>query len=348
MANVSITAKGHSDAGNRRRRKQMEIKKEIDDDSLMASSSGDVTWLEQTLRSNFKKALSQTRKQGFSTIHLAAMNGHLECLKILIEKQSVPVDLESETGWRAIHLAINTKNKTRSLKCLMYLLGQGADTSKPNLNGFTPVHQAASTGHVNCLKALIDAGATINTYDSDNLLPVDYARIWGHRMCVRILNARQWHIDKDDEQKHRIKTEEDYRQMQETLDKLNLAEKEHKIIRCQTAFEQWLSSKGLSDTLECYEPFSVKVVEHRQSPKPKKSPSPILPKVHTTGVTGVIANTNPASPELPLELKSLYHQYMDEFEEEKRLDLIPLANVSASKRRQRAQDTFRAMRDAGR
>ena len=108
----------------------MEIKKQIDDDSLMASSSGDVTWLEQTLRSNFKKALSQTKKQGFSTIHLAAMNSHLQCLKILIEKQLVPVDLESETGWRAIHLAINTKDKTMSLKCLMYLLEQGADPSK--------------------------------------------------------------------------------------------------------------------------------------------------------------------------------------------------------------------------
>jgi hypothetical protein len=215
---------------------------------------------------------------------------------------------------------------------------------RPNFNGFTPVHQASSTGHVNCLKALIDAGATINTYDSDNLLPVDYARIWGHRMCVRILDARQWHIDKDVEQKHKLKAEEESRQMQEALNELNLEERTHKIERCKTAFEQWLSNKGLSDTLECYEPFSVKVIEQRPSPKPKKSPSPILPKIHTTGI---IANSTSPTPELPLELKSLYYQYMDEFEEEKKLDLIPLANVSASKRRQRAQDTFRAMRDAG-
>lgn len=116
--------------GNRRRRKQIEVEKKIDDDSLMASSSGDVIWLEQTLRSDSKKALSQTRKQGFSTIHLAAMNTHLECLKILIEKQRVPVDLESETGWRAVHLAINAKSKIRSLKCLVYLLEHGADPSK--------------------------------------------------------------------------------------------------------------------------------------------------------------------------------------------------------------------------
>ena len=213
---------------------------------------------------------------------------------------------------------------------------------RPNFNGFTPVHQAASTGHVNCLRALINAGAIINTFDSENLLPVDYARIWGHRLCVRILNARQWHIDKDNELRHRVKTEEESQQMQEELDKLNLEEKNHKVERCKTAFEHWLSSKGLSDTLECYEPFSVKVVDPRPSPKPKKSPSPVLPKVHTTGI---VANTT--KPELTPELKSLYHQYMDEFEEDKRLDLIPLVNASASKRRQRAQDTFRAMRDAG-
>lgn len=215
-------------------------------------------------------------------------------------------------------------------------------SSRPNYNGFTPVHQAASTGHVNCLRALIDAGARINSLDSDNLLPVDYARIWGNRTCVRVLNAHQWHIDKDDELRHKMKTAEENQQMQEEIQRLNLEEKTHKVERCKTAFAQWLSSKGLSDTLECYEPFSVKVVDPKSSPKPKKSPSPVLPKVHTTGV---IANSS--IPELPLELKSLYHQYMDEFEEEKQLDLIPLANNSASKRRQRAQDTLKAMRDAG-
>ena len=58
------------------------------------------------------------------------MNGHLDCLKVLIKKQHVPVDCESFTGWRAVHLAINKRNKTRSLKCLNYLLEQGADPSK--------------------------------------------------------------------------------------------------------------------------------------------------------------------------------------------------------------------------
>lgn len=324
----------------RRRRRQVEVKKRIDEDVLMASSSGDVAWLEQTLRTNVKKALSHTKEQGFSTIHLAAMNGHLDCLKVLIEKQRIPVDTESLTGWRAVHLAINKKNKTRSFKCLNYLLGQGADPSKPNHKGFTPVHQAAATGQVNCLHSLIDAGAIIDSFDSENLKPVDYARIWGHRICVRILNARQWHIDKENELKHRLKVNEDSHKIQEELDKLNVEEKVYKVEQNKVAFESWLLHKGLPDQLDCYEPFSNKVLEHKPPVKTKKSPSPVLPKVTTTGI---MANT---IPDLTVELKTHYH-YFDEFDAEKKLDLIPLANISATKRKQRAQDTFRAMRDAG-
>lgn len=214
--------------------------------------------------------------------------------------------------------------------------------TRPNFNGFTPVHQAASTGHINCLRALIDAGARIDIQDSDSLLPVDYARIWGHRMCVRVLNARQWHIDKKCELRHRIMEEEESQRIQAELERLNLEEKTQKVERCKTAFEQWLSTKGLSDTLECYEPFSIKVMENKASPK-HKTPSPVFPNVHTTGVIANFASI----PELPLDSKSLYHQYKDEFEEEKQLDLIPLANVSASKRQQRAQDTLRVLRESG-
>lgn len=48
---------------HRRRRRHVEIKKRIDEDALMASSSGDLAWLEQALRTDSKKAVSQTKEQ---------------------------------------------------------------------------------------------------------------------------------------------------------------------------------------------------------------------------------------------------------------------------------------------
>lgn len=212
---------------------------------------------------------------------------------------------------------------------------------RPNCNGFTPVHQAASTGLINCLHSLIEAGATITAYDSEGLMPVDYARIWGHRTCARVLNACQWHIDKNSELQHRVKLEKESHNMQEELEKVGVGVNVHKIEKNKAAFESWLTTKGLPDQLDCHEPFSAKVVEHEPLVKTKKSPSPVLPKVNTAEI---MVKT---IPEPPVESKPYLLQYFDEFDSEKKLDLIPLANSSATRRKQRAQDTFKAMREAG-
>ena len=65
MANSFVALKEQQQDGQpaRRRRRQLDVKRNVTDETLMASSSGDVVWLEQTLRNNFKKALTQTKEQ---------------------------------------------------------------------------------------------------------------------------------------------------------------------------------------------------------------------------------------------------------------------------------------------
>lgn len=67
--------------------------------------------------------------QGLSAIHLAAIHGRLDCLKLLIEKYKVNINLSSTTGWRAIHLCISNQTGKRALQCLQYLLNKHADPS---------------------------------------------------------------------------------------------------------------------------------------------------------------------------------------------------------------------------
>ena len=67
--------------------------------------------------------------QGLAAIHLAALHGRIECLKLLVERYRVDVDLPSTTGWRPLHLAINSRTGKRSLQCLQYLIDQGANPS---------------------------------------------------------------------------------------------------------------------------------------------------------------------------------------------------------------------------
>ena len=54
-----------------------------------------------------------------------------------------------------------------------------------NDDGITPMHQAASEGHVQCLKALIEAGGNVTGVDRRGHTPIDLAKLWGHRKCAR-------------------------------------------------------------------------------------------------------------------------------------------------------------------
>ncbi|KAH9503227.1 Ankyrin repeat domain-containing protein 53 [Bulinus truncatus] len=178
----------------RRRRTKLMFEKKLADDEFMAAAIGDVEWLKQSL----KEATSAVNfdKNGLAAIHLAALHGRLECLKLCIEKFKIDVNLPSTTGWRPIHLCISNQTGKRSLQCLIYLLENGAFSSIANDDGITPAHQAASEGHVQCLKILIEIGAKIDSNDCRGNTPLDLAKLWGHRKCARILAAEIWHQDK--------------------------------------------------------------------------------------------------------------------------------------------------------
>lgn len=67
--------------------------------------------------------------QGLAPIHLASIHGRLECLKLLIDKLKIDVNLPSTTSWRPVHLVISNQTGKRSFQCLLYLLEKGADPS---------------------------------------------------------------------------------------------------------------------------------------------------------------------------------------------------------------------------
>ena len=71
-----------------------------------------------------------TVPQGLAPIHLAAQNGQLECLKVMIERYKVDINFQSVSGWTPLHLAINKSTKKKGLRCVQYLLGIGADPSR--------------------------------------------------------------------------------------------------------------------------------------------------------------------------------------------------------------------------
>eukprot|EP00558_Chaetoceros_sp_UNC1202_P002732 CAMPEP_0197247354 /NCGR_PEP_ID=MMETSP1429-20130617/29117_1 /TAXON_ID=49237 /ORGANISM="Chaetoceros sp., Strain UNC1202" /LENGTH=184 /DNA_ID=CAMNT_0042708245 /DNA_START=44 /DNA_END=598 /DNA_ORIENTATION=- len=83
---------------------------------------------------------------------------------------------------------INTTDGQSGQTCLMaaslrgkiniatYLLGQGADTTIGEMQGYTPPHGAAFQGRPDVMKLLADSGVNVNMFHDDGFLPL-------HRVC---------------------------------------------------------------------------------------------------------------------------------------------------------------------
>ncbi|XP_013420712.1 inversin [Lingula anatina] len=235
-----------SSAAPVRRRIRLNTKKQHNEDEFMAAAIGDTEWLRQSIRES--RGEIHYDKNGLAPIHLASIHGRLDCIKLLVEKFKVDVNLPSTTGWRPIHLCISNQTGKRSFACLVYLLEHDADPNITNDDGVTPVHQAASEGHVQCLKLLIEIGATIDGMDCRGHTPIVLAKLWGHRKSARILAAEQWSRDKDHVAKemNQLKKVKMLQVLQE-MEEEDVHKAEQKFYG-DAAFKNWLGEKGLKTT----------------------------------------------------------------------------------------------------
>lgn len=199
--------------------------------------------------------------------------------------------------------------------------------SRANHNGTTPVHKASSEGHVKCLMELIKAGGIIDSRDSDDNTPMDLARVWAHRRCARILSNHQWFLDKEKELYRKLEEEKKVREMAEEMERLSVLKRIEGKNEGQVAFKSWLSIKGIPDIPTKYGPLPMEERKAIFETKASKS----YPLMSTT-------KTKPESTFVVKSKSEMGTSFARrprvEIDEDKKLDLIPLDRVSASKRRQ--------------
>ncbi|CAM2113726.1 unnamed protein product [Caretta caretta] len=191
------------------------------------------------------------RTEGFSAIHLAALYGRLECLKLIVEKFEVDVNLASLTGWTPIHLVMNKESGPRALECLQYLIGKGADINVQNQGGTSPLHKAASEGRLDCIIELVEAGADVHAKDAEGQQPIDLCRIWAHRSCARYLNDAMWKTDKRNFAREMHKLNQIKSECQHSEQNFLKIEKREQDLLNAVAFSNWLATKqqqGLPDS----------------------------------------------------------------------------------------------------
>ena len=89
---------------------------------------------------------------GLNCLHMAALNGHLNLCKMLIDKHKFDVNVAGKLGWTALHISA----QNGSYELFTYFADMGTDIYRTTNDRLNCLHIAALNGHLNFCKILID------------------------------------------------------------------------------------------------------------------------------------------------------------------------------------------------
>ena len=129
---------------------------------------------------------------------VAARNGHVEFVRLLLEREEVfvnSIDNESKT---ALFFAASEGHKA----VVELLLEGGANVDSKNTYGRTPLSYAASGGHKAIVELLLERGADGDSKDTDGRTPLSYAAREGNKAVVELLLERGADVDSKEPDGH--------------------------------------------------------------------------------------------------------------------------------------------------
>ncbi|XP_066362945.1 E3 ubiquitin-protein ligase XB3-like isoform X2 [Miscanthus floridulus] len=164
-------------------------------DYFRAAQVGDLDALGALLAADPSLARRATLYDRLSALHIAAANGHLEVLSMILD-HGVPPDAVNRHKQTPLMLAA----MHGKIDCVLKLLQAGANILMfDSLHGRSCLHHASYFGHVDCLQAILTASRTtpvadswgfarfVNVRDDHGATPLHLAARQGRPGCVQVL-----------------------------------------------------------------------------------------------------------------------------------------------------------------
>lgn len=139
-------------------------------------------------------------KNGETALYKASKNNHIPIVKLLLDKYGAKANVKSKNGKTILHYIA----KEGYLTLLEYFLHKNRDrrlgmniNAKDNVDGYTPLHEAAKAGWINIVRSLVEKGkanteirANDDSFFSKGSTALDIAKAYNKRDVVNFLKKR--------------------------------------------------------------------------------------------------------------------------------------------------------------
>ncbi|XP_031629781.1 ankyrin repeat and sterile alpha motif domain-containing protein 1B-like isoform X2 [Contarinia nasturtii] len=167
-----------------------------DQELLEAARNGNITLIEKILNQRGKRSgpLASLRRgpganiqdsAGYSALHYSALNGHAECVRLLLMHEA-SANLPDSRGSSPLHLAAWAGHQD-IVKLLLTQANRPANPNLQTIDNETPLHCAAQHGHTGALTTLLAHGANPNMMNCRGEKPLDLAAQYGRLQVVQML-----------------------------------------------------------------------------------------------------------------------------------------------------------------
>lgn len=208
-------------------------------------------------------------EEGKSPVEIASIEGHLDILRLLIEKGSEMNERNPDTSKTALDMAciLGRDNIVKEL------LEKGAETDLQTKRGYTALHHAAAWGKIKCLKLLIAFGADLHIQTSNKERPCDTALRYTHENCAQYLN---WSEARRELVKLITETKETIEDPHKVLGRLAKDEKMTGLNACMEQ-QEWLDNPDRKPTIKDFhrrkkelETALIPIMQRLSEPPPEK------------------------------------------------------------------------------
>eukprot|EP00929_Paragymnodinium_shiwhaense_P033172 TRINITY_DN18260_c0_g1_i2.p1 TRINITY_DN18260_c0_g1~~TRINITY_DN18260_c0_g1_i2.p1 ORF type:complete len:256 (-),score=47.45 TRINITY_DN18260_c0_g1_i2:100-780(-) len=150
----------------------------------IAVENGDMETVQQEIEEGWIPTYKMTEGSTWSVLSIAANCGQMEMAETFTGRGKNPkVDEKDANGFQALMLAALSGHHD----ICKLLIDKKAEVNCQDATGETPLMKAAAQGHLECVKILLTSNADPDTEDCNTISAIRKAAKWGHVECLKEL-----------------------------------------------------------------------------------------------------------------------------------------------------------------